>query len=164
MGSNTVVGFTDGTIGISNGTSFSAPLVAGLAAGLIQSYPSHSAQQIRNAILKSGSQFSRTDMLLGFGIPTFEKASTAMELILSNTKEPDLRIYPNPLSPGDALHISIPFNSAIVEIVNSAGIVVHTFNLLQSESTIYLGPFVSGKYYFRFTSESTSIIKPVLLL
>lgn len=164
MGSNTVVGFTDGTIGISNGTSFSAPLVAGLAAGLIQSYPSHSAQQIRNAILKSGSQFSRTDMLLGFGIPTFDKASTVMELILGNTKEPDLHVYPNPLSPGDALHISIPFNSANVEIVNSAGIVVHTFNLLQSESTIYLGPFVSGKYYFRFTSESTSIIKPVLLL
>ncbi|MFM6943281.1 MAG: T9SS type A sorting domain-containing protein, partial [Aquirufa sp.] len=71
---------------------------------------------------------------------------------------------PNPISPGDALHITIPFPSAQVEIMNNSGIVVHTFNLLQSESTIYLGPFVSGKYYFRFTAESTSIIKPVLLL
>ena len=164
MGSNTVVGFTDGTIGISSGTSFSAPLVAGLAAGLIQSFPTHSAQQIRSAILQSGSQLTRTDMLLGFGIPTFDKASTAMELILGNSEEPDLRIYPNPVNPGDALHISIPFASAQVEIVNSAGFIVHTFNLAQSESTIYLGPFVSGKYYFRFTAESTSIIKPVLLL
>ncbi|MFM6943490.1 MAG: S8 family serine peptidase, partial [Aquirufa sp.] len=140
MGSNTVVGLIDGTIGISSGTSFSAPLVAGLAAGLIQSFPTHSAQQIRSAILQSGSQFTRTDMLLGFGIPTFDKASTAMELILGITKEPNLRIYPNPISPGDALHITIPFPSAQVEIMNNSGIVVHTFNLLQSESTIYLGP------------------------
>jgi serine protease AprX len=164
MGSNTVVGFTDGTVGISSGTSFSAPLVAGLAAGLMQSFPTHTAQQIRNAILKSGSQFSRSDMLLGFGIPTFDKASTAIELILGNSDEPSLPIYPNPANPGDALHISIPFKSAQVEMLNSAGIVVHTFYLTQSETTIYLGPFVSGKYYFRFTTESTSIIKPVLLL
>jgi subtilisin family serine protease len=164
MGSNTVVGFTDGTIGVSSGTSFSAPLVAGLAAGLMQSFPSHSAQQIRSAILQSGSQFSRMDMLLGFGIPTFDKASSAMELILGNSEEPTIRIYPNPVNPGDALHFSIPFKSTQVEMLNSSGIVVHTFYLAQSESTIYLGPFVSGKYYFRFTAESTSIIKPVLLL
>ena len=163
MGSNTVVGFTDGTIGVSSGTSFSAPLVAGLAAGLIQSFPTHSAQQIRSALLKSGSQFSRTDMLLGFGIPTFDKASTAMELILGNAKEPDICIYPNPINPGDALHIAIPFPAAQVEMLNSAGMIVHTFHLCESESTIYLGPFVSGKYYFRFTTESTSIIKPILL-
>ena len=164
LGSNTVVGNTDGTIGISNGTSFSAPLMSGLAAGLMQSFPTHTAQQIRNAILKSGSQFSRTDMLLGFGIPTFDKASTTIELILGNLEEQTLRIYPNPVNPGDAIHILIPFNSAQVEILNSSGIIVHTFHLAQSESTIYLGPFVSGKYYFRFTTESTSLVKPVLLL
>jgi subtilisin family serine protease len=164
MGSNTVVGFTVGTIGISSGTSFSAPLVAGLAAGLIQSFPTHTAQQIRNAILKSSSQFSRTDMLLGFGIPTFNKASTAIELILGNSEEPSISIYPNPANAGEALHIIIPFKSALVEIRNSTGMLVHNFYLDQSESTIYLGPFVSGKYYFRFTTESTSIIKPVLLL
>ncbi|MEY2940624.1 MAG: hypothetical protein RJA67_309 [Bacteroidota bacterium] len=164
MGSNTVVGFTDGTIGISSGTSFSAPSVAGLAAGLIQSFPTHTSQQIRSALLQSGSQFTRTDMLLGFGIPTFDKASAAMELILGNSEEPPLHIYPNPVNPGDALHISIPFPSAALEIMNSSGIVIHTFYLAQSESTIYLGPFVSGKYYFRFTAESTSIIKTVLLL
>lgn len=163
MGTNTVIGKTDGTVGISNGTSFSAPLIAGLAAGLMQSFPTHTTLQIRNAIFKSGSQFSRTDMLLGFGLPTFDKASTAIELILGNLEEPTLRIYPNPGNPGDALHISIPFHSAEVEMLNSTGIVVHTFYLAQSESTIYLGPFVSGKYYFRFTTESTSIIKPILI-
>jgi hypothetical protein len=158
------VGLIDGKIGLSNGTSFSAPLIAGLAAGLMQAFPTHSAQQIRNGILKSGSQFSRSDMLLGFGIPNFDKASKSMDLILGNTEELNFNIYPNPVSPGMALHISIPFHAAQVEILNNAGLVVQTFQLNQRESTIYLGPFVSGKYYFRFTAESTSTIKPILIL
>ena len=163
MGSSTVVGYIDGRIGISNGTSFSAPLIAGLAAGLIQAFPAHSAQQIRNGILKSGSQFSRADMLLGFGIPNFDKASKSMDLILANEEELKFSIYPNPVSPGVALHISTPFHSAQVEMLNNAGLIVHTFQLNQRESTIYLGPFVSGKYYFRFTTESTTQTYPVLL-
>jgi hypothetical protein len=104
-------------------------------------------------------------MLLGFGIPNYDKAIAAMELILEN--EPDaskLLIYPNPVSPGSAIHISLPYSAAEVELLNSLGAVVHTFRISQSESTFYLGPFVSGKYYFRFTTESSSIIKPVLLL
>jgi serine protease AprX len=164
MGSSTTVGFIDGTIGNSNGTSFSAPLIAGLAAGLTQAFPRHSAVQIRQAILKSGSQFSRTDMLLGFGIPTFDKASTLMELILSNKEAAHFRVYPNPIHPGEALHLSIPSRSAQLEVLNNQGAVVQTFLLDQSESTIYLPPFVSGKYYFRFTVESTSQTYPVLLL
>jgi subtilisin family serine protease len=164
LGSSTAVGFVDGRIGLSNGTSFSAPLIAGLAAGLFQKFPTHTTQQIRNALLKSGSQFAKTDLFLGFGIPNFDKASAAMELILGSEEESTkLNIYPNPISPGSPLHISMPFTSAKVDVLNSLGVVVHSFQLDQAKSTIYLGPFVSGKYYFRFTSESTSITKSVLL-
>jgi hypothetical protein len=58
----------------------------------------------------------------------------------------------------------MPVNSAYVEMLNSSGEIVHSFRLAQSKSTIYLGPFVSGKYYFRFTTESTTQTYPVLLL
>ena len=165
MGGSTLVGFLDGTVGISSGTSFSAPLVAGLAAGLTQAFPRHTAQQIRTAILKSGNQFSAPDMLRGFGIPNYDKASTLMELILGN--EPTLSaisIFPNPISPGSPLHIKMPTEKAEVDMINGAGEIVHTFRLDQSESSIYLGPFVSGKYYFRFTTESTTQTLAVLLL
>lgn len=164
LGSSTAVGFVDGRMGLSNGTSFSAPLIAGLAAGLFQKFSTHTAQQIRNALLKSGSQFAKTDLFLGFGIPNFDKASAAMELILGSEEEnTPLNIYPNPISPGSPLHISMPFNAAKIDVLNSLGVVVHSFQLDKAESTIFLGPFVSGKYYFRFTTESTSITKSVLL-
>lgn len=165
MGSSTVVGLLDGTIGISNGTSFSAPLIAGLAAGLMQAFPRHTAQQIRSALLKSGSQFSKPSMLLGFGIPNFNQASSLIELILENERGiSTVTIFPNPISPGSPLHINMPFNSADVEMINSAGEIVHSFHLDRSESSIYLGPFVSGKYYFRFTTELTTQTYPVLIL
>lgn len=165
MGSSTVVGFVDGRIGTSSGTSFSAPLIAGLAAGLFQKFPTHTAQQIRNALLKSGSQFAKSDMIFGFGIPNYDKATTTIEPILGIEDEnPKLHIYPNPVSPGSPINISMPFNSAKVEVLNNQGVVVHSFELDHAKSTIYLGPFVSGKYYFRFTAESTQITKPVLLL
>lgn len=165
MGGSTVVGFFDGTVGISNGTSFSAPLVAGLAAGLTQAFPRHTAQQIRTAILKSGNQFSAPDMLRGFGIPNYDKASNLMELILAN--EPTLSaisIFPNPISPGSPIHIKMTTDKADVDMINTAGEIVHSFRLDQSESSIYLAPFVSGKYYFRFTTESTTQTLAVLLL
>jgi serine protease AprX len=165
MGSSTVVGYVDSSVGISNGTSFSAPLIAGLAAGLIQTYPRHTAQQIRQAILKSGNQFEAPDMLRGFGLPNYAKAISLIELILGNeTSLNSIIIFPNPISPGTPIQIKMPYNSAEVEMINSSGLTVHTFRLDKSESTIYLGPFVSGKYYFRFTSESTSTIKPILIL
>ncbi len=165
MGSSTVVGNIDSSVGVSNGTSFSAPLIAGLAAGLIQTYPRHTAQQIRQAILKSGNKFTAPDMLRGFGLPNYTKASSLMELILENeTSLKSIIIFPNPISPGTPIQIKMPYTSAEVEMINNSGLTVHTFRLAQSESTIYLGPFVSGKYYFRFTTESATLTYPVLLL
>jgi hypothetical protein len=131
----------------------------------MQAFPRHTAKQIRAAILKSGNQFSAPDMLRGYGIPNYDKASSLMELILGN--EPTLSaitIFPNPISPGNPIHIKIPAEKAEVDMINSTGEIVHSFHLDQSVSSIYLGPFVSGKYYFRFTTESTTQTLAVLLL
>jgi hypothetical protein len=104
-------------------------------------------------------------MLRGFGIPNYDKASELMELILGNEPhEKTITVFPNPLSPGSPLHIKMPAEKAEVDMINSAGEIVHSFRLDQSESSIYLGPFISGKYYFRFTTESTTQTLAVLLL
>jgi hypothetical protein len=88
-----------------------------------------------------------------------------MELIFGNeASASNISVFPNPVSPGNPLHIKMPFEKAAVDMINSAVEIMHSFQLDQSESSIYIGPFVSGKYYFRFTTQSTSIIKPVLLL
>jgi hypothetical protein len=74
MGQGTVVGLPNGGVGTSNGTSFSAPQVAGLAAGLWQAFPQLTNFEVMNYLRRSASQAARPDSLLGYGIPHFQRA------------------------------------------------------------------------------------------
>jgi hypothetical protein len=74
MGQGAVVGLPGGGVGTSNGTSFAAPQVAGLAAGLWQAFPQLTNLEVMNYLRRSASQADRPDSLLGYGIPDFQKA------------------------------------------------------------------------------------------
>lgn len=60
-------------IKLKNGTSYAAPLVTGLAAGVWQLYPHLSAKQVIELIYKSADQYSQPDQNRGYGIPDFQK-------------------------------------------------------------------------------------------
>lgn len=74
LGSNCCVISSAGQIQTINGTSFSAPIVAGLAACLWQGFPLLKNTEIIQLIRKSSSQYQRPDVQLGYGIPDFMKA------------------------------------------------------------------------------------------
>lgn len=166
MGLGTVVGTTNNnSIATSNGTSFSAPLMAGFAAGMVQANSRNTAWQIMDAIRKSGNQATKPDNLLGFGIPNFFKATTLLNPILGiepvNTLS--INLYPNPVHIGQKINIDLPTEMEVkVEIFNTLGIILKTLTLRQLHEEISLPPFASGKYYFRFMNSSGSIIIPVL--
>lgn len=61
-----------------NGTSFSCPLTAGVAALLVQIHPTRTAAEIRDAIRASGSQAGAPDNLLGYGIVDATRAATSL--------------------------------------------------------------------------------------
>jgi len=58
----------------SRGTSFSAPIIAGLAACLWQAFPEKTNLEIMAAIRQSSSQAGNPDNELGYGLPDFAKA------------------------------------------------------------------------------------------
>lgn len=67
----------DGTVVHSNGTSFAAPTIAGLAASLWSALPSENAMQIRQRIIHSADRALTPDyQLFGYGIPDAWKAYT----------------------------------------------------------------------------------------
>ena len=74
LGKGTVTITISGNVQSGNGTSFSAPLISGMAACLWQANPEASNMEIFNAIQESSSQVNNPDSLLGFGIPNFMKA------------------------------------------------------------------------------------------
>ena len=97
MGLHTVLMGTDGNITTGNGTSFSAPLISGLAACLWESSPELTNMEIFKRIEESSHHFSSPDYFLGYGIPDFGKASGITNSGLSILEENIIvKIYPNP--------------------------------------------------------------------
>lgn len=67
----------DGTVVQSNGTSFAAPTIAGLAASLWSALPNENAMQIRQRIIDSSDRALTPDyQQFGYGIPDAWKAYT----------------------------------------------------------------------------------------
>lgn len=105
FGEGTVLIRSNGEIGFSNGTSFSAPQVSALAAGLWEAKPEWTKDQLIEALLNSGTQADAPDNLLGFGIPNFFRAYYGEILAVEDIEEPlAWSVYPNPVI-GDQLNI-----------------------------------------------------------
>lgn len=95
LGSGVVVSDGGTDIKTTSGTSFAAPLAAGLAAGLWQAYPMLTNKQLIDYLKRAGTQASKPDMLLGYGIPNFTRANAL--LMQDGRISFDLAyLYPNP--------------------------------------------------------------------
>ncbi|MFN0031433.1 MAG: S8 family serine peptidase [Flavobacteriales bacterium] len=97
MGFQTVFAALDSTIAMGNGTSFSSPIIAGMAACLIQAFPLKSNMEIKNAIEQSAHLYAAPNDSLGYGIPDFWQAF----LILQGNTQPNegdlyATVFPNP--------------------------------------------------------------------
>lgn len=74
QGVATVVQGANNTIVTSNGTSFAAPNIAGLAACLWQGFPEYNNMKIINALRQAGSRATNPNDSVGYGIPDVRKA------------------------------------------------------------------------------------------
>ncbi len=90
-----------GNITKGNGTSFSSPVMAGMAACLWQAYPEFSHMEIKQAIEESAHQFNNPDSLLGYGIPDFKAASDWLQAQRASVhpfEGSDWGAFPNPFT------------------------------------------------------------------
>jgi len=149
MGSATSVVKSNGVPGTANGTSLSSPLIASLAAGVLQAFPTLGAQQIYEAIINSADQASRPDNLLGYGLPHFRAINNYIE---SLEEEKSISIYPNPVS-GDSIQIKLKLVSDSplqITIFDSQGKLVEEFseqiNWLNNPLTYDLSRLQAGLY------------------
>jgi serine protease AprX len=126
--------------GPASGTSFSTPIISGLAACLWQAFPSLTSQQIKSAIEKSGSQYNSPDSLLGYGLPDFLKA---MEILEQEKTKPSaanqsLWAYPNPFH--DNLTLQIKGNieeMARIEIFDRLGRKVYEHSMMCTGKNVF---------------------------
>ncbi|WP_215226102.1 S8 family peptidase [Echinicola shivajiensis] len=86
----------------SSGTSFSAPQIAALAAGIWQGRPEWTKDELVYYLLMSGSNANDPNSELGYGVPNFELAYYGEILDVELSPEIyETKIYPNPLEGKD---------------------------------------------------------------
>ncbi|MFL5739418.1 MAG: S8 family serine peptidase [Flavisolibacter sp.] len=74
VGVSATVQFPNNTIGANNGTSFSTPIIAGLASCLWEGFPEYNNMKIIQALRNAGSNTAAPDNHIGYGIPDVKKA------------------------------------------------------------------------------------------
>jgi hypothetical protein len=74
VGVQTVIQNPNNIVGTGNGTSFAAPIMAGLATSLWQGFPEFNNMKIIDALRKAGSIASSPNDRIGYGIPDVKKA------------------------------------------------------------------------------------------
>lgn len=74
LGSPAAVVDGRGVIGYNMGTSFSAPIIAGMVTCLWQALPQKTAIEIMDLVRQSGSNYYTPNNVMGYGIPDFNKA------------------------------------------------------------------------------------------
>lgn len=104
-----------GDISYSNGTSFSAPIIAGSVASLWEAAPRLTNEQIMQIIRESAHLYDNPTDLMGYGIPNFSKALEAVKTlgIEDQILEANFALYPNPVT--TEINISFPKNSTTAE-------------------------------------------------
>ncbi len=117
MGVQTVLVTPDGAIGISNGTSFSSPLMAGMVACLWQAKPTLTAQQIIELVISSSSNYSNPNNDIGYGIPDFAKASN----INGTEFQSDVELWPNPFTSKINVLLNKPNIQATITVCTISG-------------------------------------------
>lgn len=115
VGSGTALCNTSGFASTSNGTSFSAPLVAGLAAGFWQANPYLTAQEVTMAIRRSGHQFLSPTIQLGYGYANFSRANAFAQTELSvSAIQPTTDLVSIKILPSNKADIELKFNNSLI--------------------------------------------------
>ncbi len=147
----------NGAVDFNSGTSFSSPIMAGAIASLWQSRPEVTNAQIMQIVRASAHLFENPTDLMGYGIPNFESAYNALQILGAQADflEIQFAMYPNPAQ--DVVSFSLPLGieKATVLIFTSIGQQVLSSEISTNQNTIDISDINSGTYIISVESGGT---------
>lgn len=160
VGWDTWVSTTDGTIVQGSGTSFSGPVITGMAACLWQSLPHLSAIELMQVIREHGHIYNNPDNDFGYGIPDFFQAfldnSTGIDTYIRDNQ---VVVYPNPAE--NILNIKAKQGQILsVQIFDIAGKLLVSTDAQEQDITLNISALNTGIYLIQVTTnQSRSSVK-----
>ncbi len=147
QGQLAVVANSTGAIVNASGTSFSAPIIAGMVASLWQALPNKTNLEIISLIKESASLFANPNTEMGYGIPDFSLALNTGLKVRDFENAPFI-LYPNPFKETLSIKAPIPFEKASLSIYNSLGQKVKEENIREINSHFEVNSLNSGMYFY----------------
>lgn len=147
-----------------SGTSFSCPVLAGMATCLWQANKQMPASDIRDALRQSGSYYSNPNNEYGYGIPDFVAALETLsvednpEFVLNSL----ISVYPNPSNGNVDVFINIE-DKVSVEIFDQTGKLLYVNELThydKADLSVFLSDLNRGLYLLKINeNEKSQILK-----
>ncbi len=159
QGASAAVIGTDGFVTYNSGTSFSSPIMAGVVACLWQSRPQTPNNQMMQIIRESAHLFNNPTDEMGYGIPNFENAYLALQLLgiedeflLSN-----FALYPNPTT--SKINISFPEGTSEAEFTmySILGSKVLSTSISKNANSVNMESLTTGMYIATISSNNQKI-------
>lgn len=169
LGVGTQLTTGQGAIDFQNGTSFSAPLITGLAAGLVQAFPDKTSAEVMDYIRMSGDRSETPDNFYGYGLPEFIRASQIADESLIPIAD-GVKAYPNPTREP---YFTLTFSEAFLgqdidaQVFNSDGELLNTYEftprLFENALRINLNSARTGLLLVRLISQAGVVTKKIIL-
>lgn len=160
QGQGSAVANTFGTISYGSGTSFSSPIMAGMAACLLQAYPAMNNMLIISALQQSASYKEFPSDTCGYGIPDMMKAFNHLKYYsIEESNSGEVKLFPNPVAEELSVQMKNSDQKATVKIFSISGVMVLEKNFMVTADcrlNIPVSELTPGVYMLNvFTQESS---------
>ncbi len=145
-----------------DGTSFSSPIMAGMAACLWQMFPEKNNMEIRDMIKQFSSLNNHPNNQLGYGIPDFLKIYE--QISKEDFEENLVKLYPNPFVNDIVIDLGSYINHFHVALYDCSG------KIIMKKSYKYIKELLlndfqglsSGIYFLKLSSKHNTIAKKII--
>lgn len=160
LGSNVYCSNAMGALAVSNGTSLSTPIMAGMMACLWQRYPRLTPANLCDSARAWGHLATCPDIHSGYGIPNFARAfpqDTVLESITAETSHTKFVVFPNPCH--DRVNLELSASTPVcgtVVLHDMLGRKVLSLPLSSPRMQLCLGQLPRGIYLLTLISTTAS--------
>ena len=168
MGVNVPVQTSDNSIGRSSGTSFSCPVLSGIAACLMQAVPQAISNDIIKVLHSCSDRYNIPDSLYGYGIPDIVTALNELQTKYIKIPGNGIVTFPNPTTGEFEIIFSYPPEKVSFEIFSITGKL-----LFRKDLTDYAGRTLiitelehrePGVYFLRIVNETGVSVRKIIKL
>lgn len=165
LGFGATVALPTGEIATANGTSFSSPILAGMAACLWQALPHLTNMEVKTLIEQNGNLYHQPNFEVGYGIPNFYEAYLQETKQYRSQQNEVLTVYPVPFdSELNILYHTVQSGKWTMELIAANGKVVWQHQLwvaadefVWTKLTSELSELSAGSYVLRIISGDQNI-------